>query len=241
VWGALALGVPAAGLWLWLRREPFLVPDTQPALVLVAAAAALGALLAAAGADTVPWTRREVALAVGLAVAAGLVAGGWEAARSRLEPLASTGLLTALDALLFLPALLPAAFVRRPGSLLLGLLVHFAVQLPTGAYGAGLRLLMAPAMAGPAELWLLTRPPRGTLALALAGTLLGAAQVGLVQLLLPAAYASGSLPAAFLSAVLSGALAGWTAARLRAVAAERLGIALPLGPAAVRPTAEVGR
>jgi ABC-type thiamin/hydroxymethylpyrimidine transport system permease subunit len=176
------------------------------------------------------WSPREFVLAVVLGAAGGGVVAGWDALRPALDRFGLTGLTAVLDGTLVLPALLPALFVRRPGTVLVGLVAGQLFRLvAAGRIGAGTlnfpfeAVLQMPLVAVAPEVWLRARGEnRGGITLTVAGALTGAASVAVARVVTPSAYPAGAWWGAALSLALAGAVAGAVTGYARDTVAARL-------------------
>lgn len=165
-----------------------------------------------------PWQWRELALVALLGAASGIVVAIGDSVRPALTPLAHTGLTALLyDGLPVLPAVLPAAFVARPGVVVVGLIAGtLARALGDGPDYTALALVQLPLIAAPAELLLsLRRDDRAALTLAAAGALVGLGSYIAARLFAPAAHAPEIWRALLFSALLYGGVVGWLVIRGR--------------------------
>ncbi len=227
--GALVLGGLAAALTALMAfagtpqaRNPVF------ALTVMAAAAGLGLLLGAAplGVWAPPRAALALALAAGLAglglvLAWGQVSGSFAAREWQwLRDLAA--------GLLVLPALLPAALVRRPGAATVGLTLQGLATAAAATVDAPLALLFVPLTALPVEAWLTLRHQDGRASTwAVAGALLTGVAVAATRQELWTATGLWPLAGALASAAVGGGLMGVLAQIVSTPLRHRLGLTVP--------------
>jgi ABC-type thiamin/hydroxymethylpyrimidine transport system permease subunit len=231
--GALALGGLAVGLLLVARLQGAPQALNLPFVLLtVLAAGALGLLLAINSGSLVHAPRSELVLTVAAAVAAQLALFAWDLLEPRFAAREWQWLSQLAEGLLVLPALLPAALIRRAGAATLGLTVAALAQvlLVPGMTDSPVTLLLVVDVALPVEVFLMLRRQDATpVTMAGAGAL--AAVVGLLvsKIASPLLMPGGLWPliGAATSTALGGALVGAVVALVAARLRPRLGLEAP--------------
>jgi hypothetical protein len=231
--GALVLGGLAVALLLLARLQA--APQAGNlvfALVTLLAAGLLGYLLGINGASLFHPPTRDVAIAVAAALAAVAVVMVWQRLETTFSAREWQWLAQLAGGLEVLPALLPAALVRRGGAATLGLVVSAlaAVLMVSGVIYSPIQLLLVPVVALPVELFLqLRRQDAGLGTLASAGALVAAmgtlASVATQpEMLLPEGWVR--LVGSVLGTAVGGALVGAVVADLARRLRPRLGVGL---------------
>jgi hypothetical protein len=227
--GALVLGVLAVALVALAR-----VSGAQQgvnllfALATVLAAIGLGFLLGTA--PTALW--RPPMRALALATAAGL-AGlalylAWGQVSGQFAAREWQWLAVLAAGLGVVPAVLPAALVRRPGALTVGLTLQGLATAAASTLYAPAALLFVPLLALPVELWLLFRRQEGGASTwAVAGALTMAVAVLASRLELWTLSGLWPLAGALASAAVAGALFGAMTHYVAAALRPRLGLVEP--------------
>lgn len=218
---AIAALLAASLLAATLRLEDATLPDALWVRFLpLAAAAALGFLVAAPIAARGPWSGRELGWALGTGAGVGAAA---YLLIANLVPLLAPLRLVGIPLLLslglaVLAPLVAARAVPRPGGLTLGLLAALLARRLLGGTPSiypALELLQLPLSVLLAEAWLAATEDRlrqdGRLAAA--GALLGLGSVGTVWLLLPGAGVAADRPGELVAGAIAGAVTGWLVAR----------------------------
>lgn len=241
--GALALGGLAVALLLLARLQA--APQAGNlvfALVTLLAAGLLGYLLGINGSSLAHHPGRDLALAVGAALVGVVVVMLWQSQKAVFAPREWQWLAQLAEGLQVLPALLPAALVRRGGAAAAGLAVSAlaSVLIVSGVIYSPVQLLLVPVMALPVELFLQLRRQDATLAtLTAAGALVAAmgtlaAVATQPELLLPGGI--WRLTGGILGTALGGALVGALVAELARRLRPRLGMERAAGmPEAIGP------
>jgi hypothetical protein len=160
--------------------------------------------------------RYWVLTAGGLGALSGLCVLAFDALRSSAASVLGEGLAGLLEGVAVLPAVVPAAFVRNPGALLVGLLAGQAVRFAGMDVSTfSLALLQAAIAAAPPEIWLAARRDRAPLTLAVAGALTALTGALAALALTPNAVVGPPAPLAS-SAALGGAAFGWVVGKAAA-------------------------
>ncbi len=194
------------------------LPHALPTILAPAAAVvAIATAATRASRGWPPWSAQAVIVFAVAGAAGGLLSALWFVARPYVSFLESTGLPVLLDGVNFLPALLAAAFLRRPGSILVAMGLSQLVALAAvRSVAPAISLLDVPLAVAAAEGWLLWRGPDRPAATTLvgAGLLLGIGSAVAALTVHPGAHVESSLLSMSITRASSGALAGYFVSRL---------------------------
>lgn len=153
-----------------LRSTPALAigPIEVPiaTLAIVAVITALGYAIGRASERLSGWSWRDLAAAAGFGAIGGAAAGMWSWAlpwiEAILSPIDPTGIPAILVGIVggarFLPLLLPAAWARRPGAVVIGTVVGRSIEsMIVGSVPMALDMLQWLVMAAPVEVWFISQ------------------------------------------------------------------------------------